>query len=68
MEELVSKFSVRDLVEEFVCLGIQPLTAEWTVPLGQVPREAASTLPPFEVDPNSKFSFFLSVEHIHIVY
>ncbi len=26
-EELVSKFSARGLVEEFVCLGIQPLTA-----------------------------------------
>jgi hypothetical protein len=58
VEELVSKFSVRDLVEEFVCLGIQPLTAGWNISLGQVPSEATSTLPPFEVDLNSKFSFF----------
>lgn len=54
IEELVSKFSVRDLVEEFIYLGIRPLSANWTLPLGEIPEGSSSLLPPFEISANSK--------------
>lgn len=54
IEELVSKFSVRDLVEEFICLGIWLLSSGWTLTLGEVPQDSTSELPPFNIPADSK--------------
>uniref|UniRef100_A0A0E0F955 Uncharacterized protein n=1 Tax=Oryza meridionalis TaxID=40149 RepID=A0A0E0F955_9ORYZ len=54
IEELVSKFSVRDLVEEFICLGIRPLSSGWTLTLGEVPQDSRSELPPFNIPADTK--------------
>lgn len=51
VEELISQFSVRDLVEEFTCLGIRPLSAGWSIDLGEIPEGSSSLLPPFIVEP-----------------
>uniref|UniRef100_A0A0E0KAZ4 Uncharacterized protein n=1 Tax=Oryza punctata TaxID=4537 RepID=A0A0E0KAZ4_ORYPU len=50
IEELVSNFSVRDLVEEFICLGVRPLSSGWALNFGILPGNATSVLPPFVVD------------------
>uniref|UniRef100_A0A0E0JJ37 Uncharacterized protein n=1 Tax=Oryza punctata TaxID=4537 RepID=A0A0E0JJ37_ORYPU len=44
--------SVRDLVEEFVYLGIHPLSARWLLSLGELPRGSKSLLLPFVVSSN----------------
>lgn len=54
IEELVSKFSVRDLVEEFICLGIRPLSSGWTLTLGEVPQDSTYELPPFNIPADTK--------------
>lgn len=55
VEELVSKFSVRDLVEEFICLGIRPLSTSWALSLGELPDGATSLLHPLIVSSERKF-------------
>lgn len=50
VEELISKFSCRDLVEEFTCLKIRPLSSDWSLNLGDIPEGSSSLLPPFVID------------------
>lgn len=57
IEELVSKFSCRDLVEEFVLLKIRPLSSGWDITLGEIPEDCPSSLPPFVVSSDRKFPF-----------